>query len=150
MRFLKLIFLLAVFPGGSLCAQHKDIFFDLAQPSESGGEVVMDADTLLKSLVALQCEVNSVKGGVDGFRITLFRGNDVRTAREEAESVKAMYLLAYPDDAVYMDYEQPNWFVRVGDFKTYGDALKKRNELEEKLTEIKDDIYIVPWIVKIN
>ena len=150
MRYLKLIFLLFFLSGTVVFAQSKDILSDLAQATENGGAVVMEQDTLLTSLIALQREVNVAKGGVEGFSIRLYRGNDIQTARKGAEEVKAMFLLKYPDDAVYMEYVQPNWFVRVGDFKTYGKALKLRNELEKELSQIKDDIYIVPSTVKIN
>lgn len=150
MRYFKLIFLFIFLSGTAVFAQHKDILLDLAQSAENGGAVVMEQDSLLISLIALQREVNVAKGGVEGFSIRLYRGNDIRTAREGAEEVKAMFLLKYPDDVVYMEYVQPNWFVRVGDFKTYGEALKLRNELEKELSQIKDDIYIVPSTVKIK
>lgn len=150
MRYFKLIFLLFSFSSGVLFAQQGDLLLELAQPSENGGVVLLEQDSSLLSLIKLQREVNSVKGGVDGFSIRLYRGNDIKTARDEADNVKAMFLLKYPDDVVYMEYKQPNWLVRVGDFKTYGEALKKRNELEKELSEIKDDIYIVPHPVKIN
>ena len=150
MRYLKLIFLFLSFAGSAVFAQSSDILSDLGQRSENGGTVVMVQDSLLTSLIALQREVNRNKGGIDGYSIRLYRGNDIQTARDGAEKVKAMFLLKYPDDVVYMEYVQPNWFVRVGDFKTYGAALKLRNELEKELSQIKDDIYIVPTTVKIN
>ena len=150
MHYFKLIFLLLFMSVGVVFAQQKDILSDLAQPAVNGGAVVMEQDTLLSSLIALQREVNAAKGGVEGFSIRLYRGSDVQTARDGAAEVKAMFLLKYPDDEVYVEYVQPNWFVRVGDFKTYGNALKLRNELEKELSEIKGDIYIVPSVVKIN
>ncbi|MDA3853596.1 MAG: SPOR domain-containing protein [Bacteroidales bacterium] len=150
MRYLKLTFLFFYLSGTAVFAQHKDLLSDLAQATENGGAVVMEHDSLLISLIALQREVNVAKGGVEGFSIRIYRGNDIQTAREGAEEVKAMFLLKYPDDVVYMEYVQPNWFVRVGDFKTYGEALKLRNELEKELSQIKDDIYIVPSTVKIK
>lgn len=149
MRYFKLIFLFFFLSFGAIFAQN-DLLTDLAKPSENGGFVIMAEDSLLSSLITLQREVNRSKGGVDGFSIRLYRGNDILTAREGAEKVKEMFLLKYPDDVVYLDYVQPNWFVRVGDFKTYGEALKLRNELEKTLSQIKDDIYIVPSTVKIN
>lgn len=150
MRRFRLTFVFLFISISALFSQGKDILYDLYQSSETGGMIVMEKDTLLAGLIDLQREVNKVKGGVDGFSITLFRGNNVNTARDGAEKVKAMFLLKYPDDVVYLKYEQPNWFVRVGDFKTYGEALKKRNELEKTLSEIKEDIYIVPKVVKIE
>lgn len=150
MRYFKGIFLLLFLYGSSVFSQSQDLLFDLAQPSPSGGVAVMQPDTLLTSLLALQREVNQSKGGVDGFTIRLYRGNNIQTARDEAAEVKAMFLLKYPDEAVDMEYETPNWFVRVGSFKTYGEALKMRNELERELSQIKDFISIVPTTVKIN
>lgn len=150
MRYFKHILLFIFLSGSVVFAQNKDILSDLIQPAENGGAVIMEQDSLLTSLIALQRDVNRAKGGVDGFKIRLYRGNDVLTARDEAEKVKAMFLLEYPNEVVDLDYDPPVWFVRVGNFKTYGEALKLRNELEKTLSEIKDGINIVPSTVKIN
>lgn len=152
MRYLKLFFLFIFLSGSAIFAQNSDILLDLSQPSQNGGVVVMEQDSSLASLIALQREVNMNKGGVDGFSIRLYRGNAVATANDGAQHVKAQFLLKYPDkaDEVYVEYVQPNFFVRVGDYKSYGEALKMRNELEMELPEIKDDIYIIPSLVKIK
>jgi len=150
MRYFKLIILCITLSVSAVYAQSNDLLSDLSQPANNGGVVIMEADTLLTSLIELQRDVNRAKGGVDGFKIRLYRGSDVLTARDEAAKVKAMFLLKYPNGVVDLDYDPPVWFVRVGNFKTYGEALKLRNELEETLSEIKDGINIVPSTVKIN
>lgn len=133
-----------------LMAQSSDILNDLSMTTPNGGAVVIQEDTLLASFINLQNEVNANVSGITGFRVVLYRGSKVQTARDEANRVKTMFLEKHPDADVYQEYKPPVWRVLVGDYKTYGEALKMRNQLEKDLVEIKDNIYIVPMQVKYN
>lgn len=150
MQVLKLIIALFFLSALSLSAQTDMIVADIITPAPGGGQVLMEEDSLLVGLIELQKEVNGYDSGVNGFRIKLYSGNNAQTSREEAFNAKALFLEKYPDAEVYLDFQAPYWRVRVGDFKTYGDALKLKNELEIELASIKDQINIVPAIVKIK
>lgn len=132
-------------------AQSTDILTDLSAESDRGGLVILDESPALDGIIDLQKEVNAYVKGIAGFRVVLFRGSDVQTARAEAARIKTLFLEKYPDeDAIYQEYQQPIWRVLVGDYLTYGEALKMRNQLEKSLVDIKDNIIILPARVKYN
>lgn len=53
-------------------------------------------------------------GEYEGFRVNIHSGGD----RENARKVKAEFQKKYPDTPVYEKYDQPNFTILVGDFKT--------------------------------
>jgi len=53
-------------------------------------------------------------GEVDGYRVKIHFSAD-KSQMKEAQS---KFLSRYSDVATYEDYQQPNWVVNVGDFKT--------------------------------
>lgn len=132
---------------GLISAQCPDILHDLNQPSATGAKVVMAQDSLIAHLITLQQQVNQ-QNGKAVFRVQLYSGNNMQTSRREAAAVKAMYLEKYPDQEVFTPFFAPYWKVRVGTFETYNEALKLRTKLEEELSSIKEDIYIVSTKVK--
>lgn len=144
MRCFKFIAVLILLSGIQMSAQTNDILVNLSTPSVNGTVVTMPNDRLLSGLIDLQREINESTSGIPGYRVLLFKGNDVNTARSQAENVKQMFLEKYPNEIVYVDYQQPVWKILVGDCRTYGEALKKRNQLEIDLPQIKDYIYIIP------
>ncbi len=149
MCYFKFIFLFFALPFGALSAQD-DILMDLSQPADNGAIVLMQENALLDSLLVRQCEVNLAKGGVPGFRVQLYRGSDVSIARTEAAKVKAMVLEALPDATVDEEYVQPVWYIRMGKFVNYKDALKLRSDLEKLFPSMKNDIYVIPAIIPID
>jgi len=149
MQNLKLVLIpLMLLFGWNITAQSDDILTDLAVPSSKGGVVMVEADSLLSGLIALQKEINLNSGGVDGYRVKLYRGSNVYTAREEALNVKAKVLELFPDAVVDVEYLQPVWYVKMGNFINYRDAIKLQNELEEALPDLRDDINIIPAKIK--
>lgn len=82
------------------------------------------------------------EGKQDGYRIKIHFGID----REAAEAVRAKFLKAFPDYEAYKDYQQPNFVVLVGDFKTKLEAF-------ESLQKIKPEFptaFIVKEKIKVN
>lgn len=147
-KLILAFFLLVV--AQQLLAQNADILDELKKPTANGGVILMEEDSLLSGLIDLQRIVNLQNGGVDGFRIQLYRGSEVSFAREEAMKVKAMVLEKFPDATVNEEYDRPVWYVRMGHFVKYNEALKLRAELESKLPELRDNINIIPAKIKVN
>lgn len=82
------------------------------------------------------------EGKQDGYRIKIHFGID----REAAEAVRTKFLKAFPDYEAYKDYQQPNFVVLVGDFKTKLEAF-------ESLQKIKPEFptaFIVKEKIKVN
>jgi cell division protein FtsN len=65
---------------------------------------------------------------VMGFRVQVYQSTSV----EQANQVKNDVSLLLQDTEVYMDYDSPNYKVRVGDFQTRAAANEMMNLLMEK------------------
>jgi hypothetical protein len=85
-------------------------------------------DSLVHALVERQKAINAKKMTMPGYRIQLYFGAE----RMRAQTLKADFLQEYPDIGAYVIYQQPNFKLRVGDFKTRLEALKLLTELQTR------------------
>jgi hypothetical protein len=93
-------------------------------------------DAYLDSLIERNIELNQAANGIQGYRIQIFFGSDRRAANE----ARTKFLQLYPETEAYLVYQQPNFKVRVGDF---------RNQLEAQamfrgLLAQFETVFIVP------
>ena len=82
---------------------------------------------------------------MEGFRIQIYFGSDMRESIAAMSSFKAKY----PDynRQVYQLYQQPTWKIRVGNFYREIDAQKLLHELREFFPDafvVKDEISLPP------
>jgi hypothetical protein len=73
-------------------------------------------------------EENRTKQKMDGYRVQLHFGND----RDKAREVKSKFLNSYQTVQAYESYQQPNFRIRVGDFRTRIEALKCLKEIKSE------------------
>jgi len=66
--------------------------------------------------------------GSEGYRIQLFSDGGT-AAKEEAQKLVESLNEQYPDQSAYLTYDQPNFKVRCGDFRTKAEARKAQIEL---------------------
>jgi hypothetical protein len=59
-------------------------------------------------------------GEQDGYRIKIHFGVD----KEQAEGVRTKFGTAFPDYMTYREYQQPNFVILVGDFRTKLEAFE--------------------------
>ncbi len=83
------------------------------------GKVVIVQDEKVKQLVSNHIEINA-KAPIKGYRIKIHFGTDKNKAKE----IKAQFLSKFPDVPAYEKYDQPNFNIRVGDFRTKLEAYK--------------------------
>jgi len=92
----------------------------------------------IKELIEKQPEINS-KSTIKGYRIKIHFGADKAVSKE----VKAKFLAKFPDIEAYERYDQPNFNIRVGNFKTKLDAYKLLKEIQLEFPGafiVQDDI----------
>ena len=110
------------------------LFFASAAVAQTRGkvEIVKDAriDTFAARRLELSKVVNADGGMINGFRVQIFTGAD----RKEAYNTQAKFQEQYPDVRTYIIYNDPNFKVRVGDFRTRLDAEKMQDELKKSFT----------------
>ena len=117
--------------SGSLFAQNN---------SESSS--VITSDTRIDSLLQLHIDYNQKYPVIQGYRIQILKasGND---ALEVIEKSKADFLKEHEDIPVYLTFNEPDYRVRIGDFRTRLDAerfLKKITRKYPGAWVIQDDI----------
>lgn len=106
-------------------------------PADTGiVEVIQDYK--IKELLAKHAEVNS-KSNLKGYRVKIHFGSDKTKARE----VKSKFISRFPDVVAYEKYDQPNFNIRVGDFRTKLDAYRFLKEVQAEFPSafiVQDDI----------
>jgi len=107
--------------------------FPVSRSDSKGGELNIIQDSRTDTLISRYILGNrSLKGGLDGYRIQIYR-NSTRTAQEEANKVRADFMVSYPDITSYIEFAVPGWFlVRVGDFRTKMEGTKSLNLVRKK------------------
>lgn len=99
-------------------------------------------DKELGRQVEKQKEVNKKSPTIEGFRVQVYSGN----SRQNATQIRADVLDKFPEYAAYLSYRQPNFRVRVGDFKSRFEAQKLLNDLKP----LYPTSFIVPDEVLVN
>lgn len=100
--------------------------FSFAQKSSvDTGKVEMVQDYKIKELLNKHIDINS-KAPIKGYRIKIHFGADKNKAKE----IKAKFISKFPDIPAYEKYDQPNFNIRVGDFRTKLEAYKFLKEIQ--------------------
>jgi SPOR domain len=102
------------------------------------GKVEIVQENKIKELLAKHTEINS-KAPIKGYRIKIHFGGDKNRAKE----IKAKFISKFPDIAAYEKYDQPNFNIRVGDFRTKLEAYKFLKEIQKEFPSsflVQDEI----------
>lgn len=83
------------------------------------GNVEIVQEYKVQELVNKHIEINS-KAPIKGYRVKIHFGADKNRAKE----IKGTFLTKFPDVPAYEKYDQPNFNIRVGDFRTKLEAYK--------------------------
>jgi hypothetical protein len=116
------------------------IFFIICIYSASAqerGKVQVTKDPQIDSLIAKRLELSkdSRSGSnisVSGYRVQIFSGLE----RRQAYAEQAKFKVRFPAYSSYISYVQPNYRVRVGDFRTRLEAEKFMNELKRNYSSL--------------
>ncbi|MFZ4740900.1 MAG: SPOR domain-containing protein [Bacteroidales bacterium] len=85
------------------------------------GNIDTIQDEKISELLNKHIKVNEIANTIPGFRINIFfqSGNNSKTG---AMQCKATFNAKYPDVECYVVYEEPNFKVKIGDFRTRMEA----------------------------
>jgi len=89
------------------------------------GSLEIVQEKKVQDLVNKHIEINS-KAAIKGYRIKIHFGSDKNKAKE----IKSKFISKFPDIAAYEKYDQPNFNIRVGDFRSKLDAYKALKEIQ--------------------
>lgn len=94
-----------------------------APQATSNVEIIQDSK--ITELVDKHIEINS-KTHIKGYRVKIHFGTDKNAAKD----VKGNFIGKYPDVPAYEKYDQPNFNIRVGDFRTKLEAYRFLKEIQ--------------------
>lgn len=100
-----------------------------AKPSQSN-----DSETLVENAPV------KVKAG---YRVQVFDDNNVRSAKREAQLCKNQIAARFPELPIYVTFSSPYWRVKVGDFKTRGEAEAAMGEIKYAFPAMAKSLRIV-------
>jgi hypothetical protein len=105
---LPALFICLLFFCNSISAQQADT-----------GKIEIVQDFRIKELAQKHVEVNE-KAPIKGYRVKIHFGGD----KAKANEIKSKFMSRFPDVPAYTKYDQPNFNVRVGDFRTKLEAYR--------------------------
>jgi hypothetical protein len=109
----------------------------------ANSQVVVNAPVQLSNLVSKHTAANRLNTGkLMGFcvQICFESGNN---SRERAEKYRASFLSKYPKSTAYLTFKEPNFRVRVGDFRTRSEARGFREKIAADFPQsfvVKDEV----------
>jgi len=119
---------LTLFP---LFADEKpQILRSLSEKGDYGGSVEVIQSSQIDNLLWMQMHNNRLQDGkILGYRISIFSESG-QTARERAIQARSTFVRNFPGIEAYLEYNNPNFQLFVGDFRTRNDALKELKRIE--------------------
>ena len=100
-------------------------------------------DNRIDELVQKHIKVNEIANTIPGFRINIFfqSGNN---SKANANQAKTAFITKYPDMDAYVVFEEPNFKVKVGNFRTRMEARGFVEDIKADFPDafvIKDNIF---------
>lgn len=120
MKHSLIIFFLFLFFSRQLLAQR------FVTQSNTDSSIVVTKDSRIDELINKQKEINLQKQTIPGYRIQVYFGVN----RQKATEVKSEFTNKHLDVNSYLTYSQPNFKVRVGDFRTRLEAQKFLKDIQ--------------------
>ena len=97
----------------------------LVTTSDPDSSLVVIRDSRFDDLVERQKKENLLRRTIPGYRVQIFFGSN----RQKATDVKSDFSSKFPDVPAYISYQQPNFKIRVGDYRSRFEAQRMMSEL---------------------
>lgn len=112
------------FSFSALAGQADSTSFSLKNARvETTGTVIIHQDEKISDLMETISEADIP---LEGYRIQLSFGR-----KEEVNEIRSEFLKMYPECSAYVSWLQPNFRLRVGDFRTRLQAERFKNEIRD-------------------
>ena len=66
-----------------------------------------------------------------GYRVQAYAGGNSRADRQKAEQTGSQLRMLFPTESVYTHFRSPRWICRMGNYRTYEEALQKLHEVRK-------------------
>jgi hypothetical protein len=116
------------------------LFIPALSFAQTRGKVEVVKDARIDTFAARRVELNKAGSAealnINGYRVQIFTGEN----RKNAYDAQAKFQEEYPNIRTYIIYNEPNFKVRAGDFRTRLEAEKLQDDLKKWFT----GMFIIP------
>src|SRR5574344_1704992 len=108
----------------------------------SQSNINMDEDPRLEAVVSFHKECNQKIQKTEGFRVQIY-ANSGQNSLNSSKAIKEKFAETFPNVPAYISFYEPNFRVRVGDFRTRMEARCFLNEIKSYYSDsfvVKDEI----------
>lgn len=78
-----------------------------------------------------------------GYRIQAYSDNNFRTAKSSAKARAKAIAMKYPQYRSYLTYKAPFWRLKIGDFRSHGEAIKVLNQMRRSFPNFSGELTVV-------
>lgn len=121
------------------------LFLASSTAAAQNGHVRVTGDVAVNEMVNRHIELNNKVKTIPGYRVQIasFSGTN---SKNNAFNLRDRFMEDYPNAQAYIVYDEPNFKVKVGDFRSRLEAYAFLQEIKEfyKGYIIKDNIYPEP------
>ena len=121
------------------------VFLCETEANGQTGRVRVTGDVAVAQMVEKHIELNSKTKTIPGYRVQIasFSGT---SSKSNAFNLRDRFMIDHPTVQAYIIYDEPNFKVKVGDFRSRLEAYAFLQEIKEtyKGYIIKDNIYPEP------
>lgn len=116
-----------------------------SSPLSAQGRLTVVGDVAVGRMVERHVELNSKVKTIPGYRVQVASFSGVNS-KANAFALRDRFTTDYPEVQAYIVFDEPNFKVKVGDFRTRLEAYAFLQEIKEvyKGYVIKDNIYPEP------
>jgi hypothetical protein len=100
------------------------VFLGISVFSQKNGVINIDTPSDVKAIIQKRISYNKSNSKTKGYRIQIYYGSE-----NGAMAAKNKFSELFPNTSTYIEYDSPDWKVKVGNFKTKLEADKAREEI---------------------
>lgn len=78
-----------------------------------------------------------------GYRIQAYSDNNFRTAKSSAKARAKAIAMKFPQYRSYLTYKAPFWRLKIGDFRSHGEATKVLNQMRKSFPNFSGELSVV-------
>ncbi|WP_169503573.1 SPOR domain-containing protein [Butyricimonas synergistica] len=113
--------------------------------SVTGGQVTLHGDPKIEQLLKLQLSINKKEQAFQGYRIQILSSSSYNVNIDTLKSYTRRFEEEFPDIRAYLQYTDPDFKIRVGNFRTRIEAIPALKRIRKKYAgayPVKTTIYL--------
>ena len=121
------------------------VISSVSASSAGQGKVTISQDPKMAVLLKKQLQESEEDLYIfyTGYRVQVYMSNGQKKAKEEAYAREKQMKEKMPDLPYYVSFSSPFWKLRVGDYRTYTEALVAANTIKKEFPEFSTDVLVV-------